>query len=248
VRTPLDRAQEVDRLLEATAPDLVLHLSGVVSAAPASDLVRPTFDSLVVSSLALLRAVDDGRLPRLVLIGSFEEPPAGAPPGSPYGAAKAAMTSYARLHAAWGADVVVVRPAMVYGHGQAADKLLPYIARCALTGVRPDLTSGARLADWVYADDVIGGIVQAAERAPAGSEVDLGTGIMTSTRAVVEALLSALGTDVTPRWGALPDRPFEPSRAAAVEAAEQLIGWRAQHSLPDGLELAAARWRAEHVA
>jgi nucleoside-diphosphate-sugar epimerase len=248
VRTPLDRAEEVDHLLEATAPDLVLHLSGVVSAAPRSDLVRPTFDSLVVSSLALLRAVDDGRLPRLVLIGSFEEPPAGAPPGSPYGAAKAAMTSYARLHAAWGADVVVVRPAMVYGHGQAADKLLPYIARCALTGVRPDLTSGARLADWVYADDVIGGIVQAAERAPAGSEVDLGTGIMTSTRAVVEALLSALGTDVTPRWGALPDRPFEPSRAAAVEAAEQLIGWRAQHSLDDGLGLAAARWRAEHVA
>lgn len=247
MRTPLDCAREVDDLLEATTPDLLLHLGGVVSAAPRPGLVQSTFDSLLASSLALLRAVEDGRLRRLVLVGSTEEPLPGAAPASPYAAAKAAMTSYARLYAGWGADVVVVRPAMVFGYGQAADKLLPYVARAALRAVSPELASGTRRADWVYVDDVVRGIVLAADRAPAGSELDLGTGVLTSTRQVVETLLAALGTEVVPRWGALLDRPSEPSRAAAVELVDKLIGWRAHHSLEEGLRLAAARWRAEPV-
>lgn len=248
MRTPLDRAQEVDDLLQATAPDILLHLGGVVSAAPRPELVQPTFDTLLVSSLALLRAVGDGRLRRLVLVGSTEEPPPGVVPASPYGAAKAAMTSFARLYAGWGADVVIIRPAMVVGHGQAGDKLRPYVARSALRGAPPELPSGTRLADWVYVDDVVDGIVLAADRAPAGSELELGTGVLTSTREVVETLLAAVETGVPPRWGALLDRPSEPSRAAAIEVAERLIGWRAHHSLEHGLRLAVAKWRAELAA
>lgn len=245
VCSTLSSAHDIDDLLSATPADVVLHLGGHVSAIPREEHVAPTFDSLLVSSLALLRAVQDGRLGRLVLVGSTEEPPPGASPASPYGAAKAAMSSYARLYAGWGADVVTVRPAMVFGHGQAADKLLPYVARSVLQGVAPQLTSGSRLADWVYVNDVVDGMVLAAQRAPAGSELDLGSGVLTPTRVVVETLLSALGTRVQPTWGALPDRPGEPSRAAATDETERLIGWRARCSLDEGLQRSAAQWRAE---
>jgi nucleoside-diphosphate-sugar epimerase len=243
--TGLDSAAQVDELVTETDPDVVIHLAGHVGAASDPSLVGPTFDSLLVSAVGFLDALERGRLQRLVLIGSFEEPAAGRAPASPYGAAKAAATTYARLYARWGADVVVVRPAMVFGHGQAAGKVLPYVARSALSGTAPELASGARLADWVYVDDVVEGLLLAAERAPAGSEVDLGTGVLTSTRDVVEALVAALDVGVRPRWGALPDRLEESFRPADVSGAEQLLGWRPRHTLQDGIRESARRWAAE---
>lgn len=242
VCSDLGSPAEVDRVLRQARPETVVHLGGLVSAAPDPRLVAPTFDSLLVSSLALLAAAHDGRTGRLVLVGSTEEPSAGAPPASPYAAAKAAVTSYAALYAGWGTPVVTVRPAMVFGATQHPGKLLPLVAAALLRGERPALTSGARLADWVHVDDVVAGLLQAAADAPDGSGLDLGTGVLTSTRDLVDRLRAALGTDLEPRWGALPDRPGEPSRPADLDATARLIGWRPRLTLDEGLRRTAAAW------
>jgi UDP-glucose 4-epimerase len=164
--------------------------------------VLPTFGTLLASSVALLSAVQDGDVGRLVLVGSTDEPCAGGTPASPYSAAKAAMTAYAKLYAeAFAAPVVCVRPSETFGPGQAPTKLLPYAAAAVLRGERPRLTSGTRRGDWIYVDDVVDGLLAAARDAPDGAEVDLGTGRLRSNREVVEGLLAALGTDVRPLWG-----------------------------------------------
>ncbi len=64
----------------------------------------------------------------------------GSAPRSPYAAAKAAATAYARMFwSLYGLSTVVLRPAMIYGPGQTdTSKLIPYVARCFLAGEAPD--------------------------------------------------------------------------------------------------------------
>ena len=247
---PLDLTDDAALLdvVRTVQPDVVVHLGGRVSGAVDPHLVLPTFGTLLASSVALLSAVQDGDVGRLVLVGSTDEPCAGGTPASPYSAAKAAMTAYAKLYAeAFAAPVVCVRPSETFGPGQAPTKLLPYTAAAVLRGERPRLTSGTRRGDWIYVDDVVDGLLTAARDAPDGAEVDLGTGRLRSNREVVEGLLAALGTDIRPVWGALPDRPGEPERAADLTHTIDVLGWRPRVSLGEGLQRTAdaARRKAQ---
>lgn len=226
--------------VEVIRPELVIHLGGRVSGAVDPALVEPTFRTLLTSSIALLSATQAGNIGRLVLVGSADEARPGEAPGSPYGAAKAAMTSYAKMYAeAFSAPVVYVRPTDTFGPGQASQKLLPYAAAAVLRGERPRLASGARKADWIYVDDVVDGLLTAASHAPDGAELDLGTGVLRTNRAMVEGLLHELESDIKPLWGALPDRPGEPERAANLAETMQVLTWRPQVSLGEGLRRTA---------
>jgi nucleoside-diphosphate-sugar epimerase len=226
------RLREIVRNAEA---DVVFHLGGRVTAAPQPELVWATFTTLLAASIELLVAAESGHVGRLVLVGSTEEE-IGSTPHSPYGAAKAAMRSYARMYASvFQTSVVTVRPTEVFGPGQAPSKLLPYAAAAAFRGERARLSSGRRLGDWIYVSDAIDGMLATAATAPDGSEVDLGTGVLRSNREMVERLLTKLGTTAVPQWGALPDRPGEPERAADVDATARLLGWRPRVTLDEGL-------------
>ena len=232
--------------VRALQPDLVIHLGGRVSGAVDPDLVLPTFGTLLASSVALLSAAQAGAIGRLVLVGSMDEPSPGVTPASPYGAAKGAMTAYAKLFAkAFAAPVVCVRPAETYGPGQSPAKLLPYTAAAALSGERPRLSSGTRRGDWIYIDDVIDGLLIAAQEATSGADLDLGTGQLFTNREVVEGLLHALRVDIRPMWGALPDRPHEPERAANLAETMQAVRWRPRISLSEGLHRTAEAARRE---
>jgi UDP-glucose 4-epimerase len=239
---PLDltHGDELFTAVEAIQPDVVVHLGGRVSGAVDPGLVLPTFDTLLASSVALLAAAQAGSIGRLVLVGSTDEPQSGGAPASPYSAAKGAMMAYAKLYAeAFAAPVVCVRPAETFGPGQAPTKLLPYTAAAVLRGHRPRLASGTRRGDWIYVDDVVDGLLVAAQDAPDGTEVDLGTGVLRTNREVVDGLIEALGSEIRPVWGALPDRPGEPERAADLAHTTRLLSWRPQFSLRDGLDRTA---------
>ncbi len=226
--------------LAAVKPDVVYHLAGAVGASPQSALVAPTFRSLLESTLnVLLAALEHGR-PRVVLAGSFTEPSPGEAwptPGSPYAAAKWAASAYGRMfHRLYDAPVVVLRPFMTYGPGQAPGKLLPSVAAALLGGEAPRLTSGRAEADWVYVADVAEAFARAAA-APGieGATLDLGAGRLASVREVVERLAGVIGSTAAPQFGALPDRPGELAVAADTEPAARLLGWRAETSLDAGL-------------
>src|SRR5262249_41964705 len=124
--------EQTRAVFAAARPDVVYHLAGAVGAGPQAELVAPTFHSLLESTInVLLAALEHGK-PRVVLAGSFTEPPPGGDwpaPGSPYAAAKWAASAYGRMfHALYQQPVVVLRPFMAYGPGQAPSKLLPSVA------------------------------------------------------------------------------------------------------------------------
>jgi nucleoside-diphosphate-sugar epimerase len=231
----------VHRVLEATRADVVVHLASEVSGARAMDGVLRLLHANLVSALNVLIACAECRSPRVVLTGSIEEPhpmPEWPIPCSPYAAAKFAASSYARFfHACYGTPVVCLRLTMVYGPGQRdTRKLVPYVATSLLQGESPALSSGARRADWVYIDDVANAFLLAAiTPGLEGRTLDVGTGKLTSVREIVERLVRICDVNVSPIFGAIPERSNEQEQFADVEVSEACMAWRAQTGLDDGL-------------
>jgi UDP-glucose 4-epimerase len=246
-------ASFVDRLLDESRPRCVFHLASHVVGARDLDQVASTLrDGLIATVNILTAAVRHGG-PRVVLAGSLEEPePEGEwlVPSSPYAAAKLAGTAYARMfQVLYDLPVVHARIFMVYGPGQRdLRKLVPYTILSLLRGEAPRVSSGDRLVDWVYVEDVARGLMRLGEQdGIEGQRVDLGTGILTSVRDVVMQLAKLVRPDIVPEFGAVAARPMEQVRRADAEAAEQLTGWRPGFSLVEGLAR-TVDWYSAQVA
>ena len=231
----------VQRLLHVIKPDVIFHLSGQVTAAPDLQLVLPTLHSLLVSTVNLLTVATDIGCRRIVLAGSLTEPEPGhtdAAPGSPYAAAKWASSTYGRMfHALYRTPVVITRPFMTYGPRQDRRKFIPYIMLSLLQGEAPKLSSGQWQTDWIYVDDVVDGLLAAAQVPDVeGCSIDLGSGTLVSMRAVVQHIVDLVGSRAEPLFGALPDRPLEPVRIADTASAYALMGWKPTTPLEEGLK------------
>jgi nucleoside-diphosphate-sugar epimerase len=133
--------------------------------------------------------------------------------------------------------VVIARIFMTYGPGEPnPNKLIPYVITSLLRGDPPKLSSGKREVDWIFVDDVVDGLILAAQTPDAeGCMVDLGSGILVSVRRVVENLVDIIGSDLKPLFGSIPDRPMEQVRVANTAVTRTKIGWEPRTSLDKGL-------------
>lgn len=247
----LTEAESVRTLFQDVEPSIVFHLASHVSGARDADNVRPTLTANLLAAVNVLLAALDAGSGRVVLAGSYEEPDTAELPRSPYAAAKAAATAYARMFSAlYGLSTVVLRPAMIYGPGQRdTAKLIPYVTRCFLTGEIPVVSSGQRPIDWVFVDDVVDAFLSAGA-APGldGEVIDIGSGELATVAAVVHLLAAATGTTVEAHFGGLPDRQAEHVAAADTERALRLLGWRATTPLEEGVARTVADVRAALAA
>jgi nucleoside-diphosphate-sugar epimerase len=125
---------------------------------------------------------------------------------------------------------------MVYGPAQNdARKLVPFVIEALLRGESPELSSGRRLVDWIFVEDVVDGLLALAESDATGA-VDLGSGDIVSVRRVAELLGELVDPSVRLRFGAVEDRVLESVVTADVDRTRSLIAWSAQTPLQTGLE------------
>jgi UDP-glucose 4-epimerase len=241
-------------LVAQVEPEIVYHLASYVSGTREREAVLPTFHANLASAVYLLDASSDSRSCRRVLqAGSLEEPETGEPavtPASPYAAAKWAASTYGRMfHQLYQTPVVLVRMFMVYGPGQRdLTKLVPYVTLSLLQGRTPQLSSGKRPVDWVYVEDVVDGLVAAADRPGLeGRRIDLGSGKLLPTRTVVEQIYSLLAPEEEPPFGTLPDRKMEQVRVARADETQELLEWSPSTSLDEGIA-ATVEWYREALA
>jgi len=232
---------EVRKIVQKAQPQLIFHLASHVKGAPNLENVLPTFQSNLQSTVNLLTlAAETGC--RIVLTGSLAEPEAGNGeicPSAPYAAAKWASSGYARMfHALYKVPVLNTRVFMVYGPGQRdLSKLIPYVTLSLLQGKSPKLSSGERLVDWIYVSDVVNGFLALAQAFDVdGTTLDLGSGSLVSIREIVQQLALLIDSKVNVEFGALPDRPLEPTRVAKTGETFAKIGWKPEVSLQEGLE------------
>lgn len=226
-------------LFEKIKPDLIFHLAGEVTGATDIQQVLPTYHSLLTSTVNLLTVAMEQGCEKIILTASSTEPFENEPyPISPYSAAKWAMNGYGHLfQKLFNAPVLIVRPFMGYGPSQPEFKLLPNVILSLLRGESPSLSNGLWVTEWIYIDDLIEGILSASIIPQIESRtLDIGTGVQTSVRNLVEEVVDIMQPAGKPLFGALPDRKMEHTRIADTEYTFSKTNWRAKTSLREGLE------------
>ena len=240
-RADLSDTDAVVRLVHGIRPHFVFHLASHVMGAPDLHHALPTFQSNLQTTVNLLAALAKVGCGRMIITGSVVIEPENSLrtiPNSPYAAAKSAASDYARMfHALYRFPVAIARVFQVYGPGQQDEtKLVPYVIRCVLRGETPKVTSGKHSWDWIFVEDVVSGLMKLAVASGVdGKLVDLGSGLVTPTRKLVDKICTLMNTDIQAEYGALADRPLEPLRVANTEESNRLIGWSPRIALAEGL-------------
>jgi UDP-glucose 4-epimerase len=126
-----------------------------------------------------------------------------------------------------------------YGPGEAPYRLIPYVLARLRRGETVDLTAGAQLRDLMYIDDVVTGLIHAAELAPKSlpGPFNLCTGVGVAIRDVALAVAAAIDQPTTLlAFGA---RPYRREEAMSIVGApgrfQQASGFVPAIDLAEGI-------------
>ncbi|MEP9375656.1 NAD(P)-dependent oxidoreductase [Aquabacter sp. CN5-332] len=231
--------EQVVRLVGNVRPDLIYHLTSDSRGGRELHLIPDSIRNDLMAAIHVLLAAANTST-RMVMAGSFEEPTGAASeavPCSPYAAAKWAGCAYARMAAALhGLPVTVLRLMMTYGPGQKDYKVIPYVIRKLHAGEPAQLSSSARLLDWVYVEDVAEVFARAGAAPWAGAQsIDIGSGRLIPLRELLSMIGDMMGRRDLLSFGGAEERPMEREEAADTSAALSAFGWRARTPLEEGL-------------
>jgi len=142
----------------------------------------------------------------------------------------------------YGWDAVrIVRPSNVYGpfddFDPATAQVIPALIRRGLDGENP-LTvwgDGTAVRDFVFSQDVVDGMLLALEKAPPCTPVNLGASAGVTIRELAEIIVERLPTPPEIRWDAS-GPTGDPVRLLSTKRAEELLGFRANTSLAEGIQ------------
>jgi len=246
-----DVREPVDRLVQELQPDAIVHLAAQADVRVSVD--DPGLDT-AVNVLGTVNVLEAARKVSVRVVfastggaiyGECERPAREDDPReplSPYGCAKLAGEEYlATFSRLYGVHHVSLRLGNVYGprqdpHGEAGVVAI-FLGRlrdgerCRIFG------DGRQTRDYVYADDVARATLLGLARED-GGVFNVGTGRETSVVELYDACLAVVGAEAeavheASRAGELQRSFLDPEHAA------QVLGFRAETSLADGL---AATW------
>lgn len=170
-------------------------------------------------------------------------------PNSYYAVTKAAATMYCR-YTAYSRDVHLptLRLYSVYGPYEEPTRLIPTLVVRGLEGQLPPLADPTIARDYVYVDDVSTAYLLAATVTPQepGAVYNVGTGIQTTLREVVEVARQAMHIPVEPQWGTMPDRKWDTTVwVADNRKIRGELGWQPHYSFADGFQQTAEWLRSD---
>ncbi|MGH7789087.1 MAG: NAD-dependent epimerase/dehydratase family protein [Candidatus Binatia bacterium] len=171
-------------------------------------------------------------------------------PLSPYAVGKYSGELYARLkHRSQGRPVAVIRPFNAYGPYQSARAIIPELILRCLTGQEVATTLGEQTRDFNFVANLVDGFLAVASHDAAIGEVwNVGGGVETPIRTLVETIHRLTGEKSVLKIGALPYRPGEIWRMHADSTrARETLGWVPKVDLTQGLEI-TVEWFRRYLA
>ena len=161
-------------------------------------------------------------------------------PGELYGVTKLAGTLYGQaLARASGKPIVTLRLFTPYGPYNEKERLTHKIIASALADRDIALTRPTVSRDFVFIDDIVELILEAAENALKyrGEIFNLGSGARTPIGDVVSYLLKKTGSKSKVKWGAFRDVSYDNDTWQADMAKTfSCFSWRPKHTLHTGLD------------
>jgi NAD dependent epimerase/dehydratase len=242
--------------------EIVFHLAALI-AIPFSYVAPESFvQTNVQGTLNLLEGVRNHGVARFVHTSTSEVygTPTELPirethpqsAQSPYAATKIAADQLAlAYHRSFDVPVTILRPFNTYGPRQSARAVIPTILTQLIAG-REEIELG-RLdprRDMTFVSDTVDGFVRAATGPGIdGRTIQLGTGRAPSIQEIFDVALAVTGARARVRVDPRRLRP-DPSEVMVLESApdqaRELLGWRPEVSLEDGLRR-TADWLRSHM-
>lgn len=214
-----DAAVNIDGTLNVLLAAREVGVEGVVFASSNA----PLGDSEVPSH--------EGRVPR---------------PVSPYGASKLAGEALcSAFSGSYGLSTVSLRFSNVYGPFSYHKGSVVAAFMKRLMAFQPLVVygDGTQTRDFLYVDDLVGGLVQALEHGGSAELFHLGTGTETSINDLVEVMRSVSEAEVEVRYE--PARPGEVQRSFSdISKARRVLDFEPTVTLEEGLRRTAAWFRA----
>jgi UDP-glucose 4-epimerase len=178
------------------------------------------------------------------------------PPFSAYGFSKLVGEWYCRaFHEQFGTPFAIARPFNAYGPGEYPESepglahVIPDLIKKILSDDRPIgiFGDGSQTRSFTYVDDVADAIVTIGTHPEGqGEDFNIGTGVETSIRELLELLWEVLGLDGVPEVVTSDPLPVDVRRRVPDPSKiERTLGWTARTSLHHGLRLTADWYRAE---
>ncbi|MBM2805171.1 MAG: galE [Deltaproteobacteria bacterium] len=248
---------KVVKLIEELKPDALSHHAAQMDVR--HSVADPTFDARVniLGFINLLEGCKNAGVKKVTFASSGgavygEQEVFPAPeshitqPASPYGVSKRAGELYlSYYHQAFGLPYIALRYANVYGprqsaHGEAG--VVAIFLSLLLSGNTPLINGdGKQTRDYVYVGDVVAANLAALE-SPYVGQINIGTGVETDVVTIFEHLRNAVGSQVKAQHG--PAKTGEQRRSCLdTRRAAEVLGWRPQVALADGLKRTADFYR-----
>ena len=252
------RSKELEGVFERERPEYVSHLAAQIDVR--KSLTEPTYDAEtnVIGSINLLEQSVKAGVKKFLFASTggaiYGEPktlPASEDtPSAPlchYGVSKYCVEQYIKLYRTlYQLPYTILRFPNVYGprqspHGEAG--VCSILAGLMLQGKAPVLYGhGQPLRDYVYVGDIARGALLALDRGD-NAIINLGSGRGTTVRELFDQFKEIIGFQGEPI--------LQPLRAGEVERiyttgdrAAQLLGWKPEMDLREGLRLTAEYVRA----
>ncbi len=251
-------AEQVSTVLNKIKPQVIFHLAalpaGDRSAARLPEQVRVTFGGTVNLAQAILQL---DNMPLLVHVGSSEEYGGGAipfkedqmlAPISPYSAAKASCSQFlVAEHQAFNLPVIITRPSVVYGPGQASGMVIPYLFSSYLSGHSPALSPGEQTRDFVYVDDCIEALSILGLRPDLTGQIfNLGSSTESKLKDVAEKIARLCRYEGATGIGTSEYRKAEVMRhKECCQRAKEHFGWQAETDIDSGLSKTYQWWHEQ---
>jgi nucleoside-diphosphate-sugar epimerase len=151
-------------------------------------------------------------------------------PNSYYAATKAAATLYCRYAAQrYKRPIFTLRLYSVYGPYEEPKRLIPTMILKGMKSELPPLTDANVARDFIHTEDVVRAYLFAVESAgtlPPGEVYNVGSGMQTSIKDVVEIARGIFGITTEPIWGSMPNRSWDSSVWVADNRKLCAAGWK----------------------
>lgn len=240
-------------------PDWVFHLAAYGAYSYQTDL-RRMVETNITGTMNLVAACLKTGFEAFVNTGSSSEygfkdhAPSETEwlePNSHYAVTKASATLFCRYTAQRrGVQLPTLRLYSVYGPYEEPTRLMPTLIVRGLNGELPPLVNPDTAHDYVYVEDVVDAYLLAASQPnqEPGALYNVGTGIQTSLREVVEVTRCVLRIAMEPKWSSMTNRLWDTNvwvsdnRKIRAE-----LGWRPRHTFEQAFRL-MANWFRDNPA
>jgi len=267
----LVQPDDIARMLEDSAPDIIIHLAAHVGGIGAN-MAKPAeffYDNLMMGVQLMHQAYQRG-VEKFVAIGTICAYPKFTPipfkeehlwdgypeeTNAPYGLAKKMLLVQAQAYRQqYGFNAIFLLPVNLYGPGDnfnpASSHVIPALIRKCLEAKEQGAKEivawgdGSPTREFIYVEDAAEGIALATQRYNGAEPVNIGSSFEISIKDLTELIARLTGFEGAIRWDT--SKPNgQPRRKLDTARAREYFGFTAKTDFEEGLRRTIA-WYQEH--